>query len=73
MKIENYSPPSPPAFTFVFTFMIISLSLFGVAGVILSPVLIILIKALHTQGYLQRWIRKPINEYAEGTLPYTGD
>ncbi|OCT11922.1 sporulation integral membrane protein YtvI [Paenibacillus pectinilyticus] len=60
------------AFT-TLAFMIISLSLFGVAGVILSPVLIILIKALHTQGYLQRWIRKPENEYAEGTLPYTGD
>lgn len=50
------------AFT-TLAFMIVSLSLFGVAGVILSPVLIILLKALSDQGYLQRWIRKPIEEY----------
>ncbi|WP_317259119.1 sporulation integral membrane protein YtvI [Paenibacillus sp. J5C2022] len=43
--------------------MIISLSLFGIAGVILSPILVILIKSLYAQGYLQRWIRKPIDEY----------
>jgi sporulation integral membrane protein YtvI len=49
------------AFT-TLSFMIISLSLFGVAGVILSPVLIILLKALYDQGYLQRWIRKPEGE-----------
>ncbi|OPH54717.1 sporulation integral membrane protein YtvI [Paenibacillus ferrarius] len=59
------------AFT-TLAFMIVSLSLFGFAGVILSPVLIILIKALHTQGYLQRWIRKPEDEYVEGSLPYSG-
>ncbi|NQX68208.1 sporulation integral membrane protein YtvI [Paenibacillus alba] len=59
------------AFT-TLAFMIVSLSLFGFAGVILSPVLIILIKALHTQGYLQRWIRKPEDEYVEGNLPYNG-
>lgn len=46
------------AFTML-AFMIISLSIFGVAGLILSPVLIILIKALYDQGYLQQWIRKP--------------
>lgn len=46
------------AFTML-SFMIISLSLFGIAGLILSPVLIILIKALYDQGYLQKWIRKP--------------
>lgn len=50
------------AFTML-AFMIISLSLFGVAGMILSPVLVILIKALYDQGYLQKWIRKPIGEY----------
>lgn len=50
------------AFT-TLAFMIVSLSLFGVAGVILSPVLIILLKALYDQGYLQRWIRKPEEEY----------
>lgn len=50
------------AFTML-AFMIISLSLFGVAGVILSPILIILIKALYVQGYLKRWIRVPEEEY----------
>ncbi|WP_281885992.1 AI-2E family transporter [Paenibacillus sp. YYML68] len=50
------------AFTML-SFMIISLKLFGVAGLILSPVLIILIKALYEQGYLQKWIRMPAEEY----------
>ncbi|XEC93114.1 sporulation integral membrane protein YtvI [Paenibacillus tarimensis] len=50
------------AFTML-VFMIISLSLFGIAGVILSPILVILIKALYDQGYLKRWIRKPQDEY----------
>ncbi|OXM84174.1 sporulation integral membrane protein YtvI [Paenibacillus rigui] len=49
------------AFTML-SFMMISLSLFGVAGLILSPVLIITIKALYEQGYLQRWIRWPEGE-----------
>ncbi|WP_079908573.1 sporulation integral membrane protein YtvI [Paenibacillus sp. 32352] len=49
------------AFTML-SFMIISLSLFGVAGLLLSPVLIITIKALYEQGYLQRWIRWPEGE-----------
>jgi sporulation integral membrane protein YtvI len=50
------------AFTML-SFIIISLSLFGVAGLILSPILIILIKSLHDQGYLKRWIRMPAEEY----------
>lgn len=50
------------AFTML-SFMIISLSLFGVSGLILSPILIITLKALMEQGYLQRWIRKPEEEY----------
>ena len=50
------------AFT-VLSAMIVSLSLFGVAGVILSPILIILLKALYEQGYLKRWIRMPPEEY----------
>lgn len=50
------------AFTML-TFMIISLSLFGVAGVILSPVLVILLKSLYNQGYLHQWIRTPIDEF----------
>ena len=50
------------AFTML-AFMMISLSLFGVAGLLLSPILLILIKALLDQGYLEQWIRKPIGEY----------
>lgn len=46
------------AFTML-VFMIISLSLFGIAGLILSPVLIILLKSLYEQGYLKQWIRAP--------------
>ena len=45
------------------SFMIISLSLFGVAGLILSPILLILIKELFMQGYLKRWIRLPHEEF----------
>ncbi|OAB34087.1 AI-2E family transporter [Paenibacillus glacialis] len=45
------------------SFMIISLSLFGVAGLILSPILLILIKELLMQGYLKRWIRLPREEF----------
>ncbi|WP_017813473.1 AI-2E family transporter [Paenibacillus shenyangensis] len=43
--------------------MIISLSIFGVAGLVLSPVLIILLKELFQQGYLKRWIRLPKEEF----------
>jgi len=50
------------AFT-VMAFMIVSLSIFGVSGVILSPLLIILIKALYQQGYLQTWIHLPEDEF----------
>ncbi|OGX61784.1 MAG: AI-2E family transporter [Paenibacillus sp. RIFOXYA1_FULL_44_5] len=50
------------AFTML-SFMIISLSIFGVAGLILSPILIIMLKALYEQGYLQKWIRAPEEEY----------
>ncbi|WP_339064292.1 AI-2E family transporter [Tepidibacillus marianensis] len=52
------------AFTML-SFMVISLSLFGVAGVILSPVLLILIKALHEKGYLKKWVRIPEDEFEE--------
>jgi len=50
------------AFTML-SFMVISLSLFGVAGIILSPILLILIKALYDQGYLKQWIHLPEDEY----------
>jgi sporulation integral membrane protein YtvI len=53
------------AFTML-SFMIVSLSLFGVAGLIISPILIITIKELLNQGYLQRWIRLPEEEYEQG-------
>lgn len=52
------------AFT-VLAFMIISLSLFGVAGVILAPLLIILIKALYDNAYLKAWIHLPEDEFEE--------
>lgn len=55
------------AFTML-SFMIISLSLFGVAGLILSPILLILVKALFDQGYLQSWIRMPQEEFESNPL-----
>ncbi|GAB6929428.1 sporulation integral membrane protein YtvI [Paenibacillus sp. JCM 10914] len=45
------------------SFMMISLSIFGIAGLILAPILLILIKELLTQGYLQQWIRLPVDEF----------
>lgn len=50
------------AFTML-AFMVLSTSIFGVAGLILSPVLTVLIKALYDQGYLKRWIRLPEDEF----------
>lgn len=55
------------AFTML-AFMIISLSVFGIAGMIISPILVILIKALYEQGYFKQWIRRPIGEYDEEDL-----
>jgi predicted PurR-regulated permease PerM len=51
------------AFT-VLAAMIVSLSVFGVAGLLLAPVLILLLKALFAEGYMQRWIHIPKEEYA---------
>lgn len=45
------------------SFMILSTSAFGIAGLILSPILLILIKELLQQGYLQRWIFLPQGEF----------
>ncbi|WP_211747530.1 AI-2E family transporter [Paenibacillus sp. Marseille-Q4541] len=53
------------------SFMLISLSIFGIAGVILSPILLILIKELLQQGYLQRWIHLPEDEFQ--TSPFIVD
>lgn len=50
------------AFTML-AFMMISLSLFGVIGLILAPILMILIKALYDQGYFNQWIRYPKDEF----------
>ncbi|MHA6485072.1 sporulation integral membrane protein YtvI [Paenibacillus sp. strain BS8-2] len=55
------------AFTML-AFMIISLSLFGIAGVILSPILVILVKSLYDQGYFHRWIHTPVDEF-DGDSP----
>jgi len=59
------------AFTML-AFMIISLSLFGIAGVILSPILVILVKSLYDQGYFHRWIRTPVDEFDEPSLAADG-
>lgn len=56
------------AFTML-AFMVVSLSLFGVMGLILSPVLIILVKALYEQGYLRQWIRLPKEEFEDEPAP----
>ncbi|WP_379160305.1 AI-2E family transporter [Paenibacillus sp. sgz5001063] len=45
------------------SFVILSSSLFGFAGLILSPILLILLKELLQQGYLQRWIFLPQEEF----------
>ncbi len=50
------------AFTML-AFMMISLSMFGIAGVIMSPILVILLKSLYDQGYLHQWITPPIDEF----------
>jgi sporulation integral membrane protein YtvI len=50
------------AFTML-AFMMVSLSLFGVAGLILAPILMILLKALYDQGYFHKWIRYPHEEF----------
>ncbi|WP_054958097.1 AI-2E family transporter, partial [Paenibacillus dakarensis] len=53
------------------SFMIISISIFGMAGLILSPILLILLKELLQQGYLQKWIRLPKEEFE--VSPFTMD
>lgn len=61
-KISGNSIGVTSAFLML-SFMLISLSIFGIAGVILSPILLILIKELLQQGYLQRWIHLPEDEF----------
>ncbi|PCK69917.1 permease-like protein [Paenibacillus larvae subsp. larvae B-3650] len=47
----------------MFAFMIVSLSVFGVFGFIISPVLLITLKALYKEGYFHRLIRLPGKDY----------
>lgn len=54
------------------SFVLISTSLFGIAGLILAPILLILIKELLQQGYLQRWIRMPQEEFTVHPLSPSG-
>jgi sporulation integral membrane protein YtvI len=61
------------AFTML-AFMMISLSLFGVTGLILAPILMILLKALYDQGYFHTWIRFPPDEFTVSPLaPQTSE
>ena len=60
------------AFTML-SFAVVSASLFGVAGLVLSPVLLILLKALYDHGYLRKWIRFPKDEFDEPTPPAAPD
>lgn len=47
----------------MFAFMIVSLSVFGVFGFIISPFLLITLKALYKEGYFHRLIRLPGKDY----------
>lgn len=47
----------------MFAFMIVSLSVFGVLGFIISPVLLITLKAMYKEGYFHRLIRLPGKDY----------
>lgn len=55
------------AFTML-AFTMVSMSLFGVAGLILAPILMILLKALYDQGYFKQWIRLPREEFTLSPL-----
>ena len=48
--------------------MIISLSIFGIGGLLVTPILIMLCKALYEQGYLGRWVTFPKDEFEDGKL-----
>lgn len=61
-KITGQSIGVSSAFLML-SFMIISVSIFGIAGLILSPILMILLKELLLQGYLQQWITLPKEEF----------
>ncbi len=46
----------------MFSIMVISLSYFGVLGIIASPLTTIFLKSLYEQGYLTKWIHIPEDE-----------
>lgn len=54
------------------SFVILSTSAFGMAGLILSPILLILIKELIQQGYLQSWIYLPPEEFIVSPFAASG-
>ncbi|QUL56506.1 AI-2E family transporter [Paenibacillus tritici] len=54
------------------SFVILSSSLFGIAGLILSPILLILLKELIQQGYLQQWIYLPQEEFVVSPFAASG-
>ncbi len=47
------------------SFMLISLAIFGFAGLLLAPILLVTLKSLIDQGYLRKWVKMP-----EGELDY---
>ncbi|AIQ67836.1 AI-2E family transporter [Paenibacillus graminis] len=55
------------------SFVILSSSIFGFAGLILSPILLILLKELLQQGYLQRWIFLPKEEFIVSPFAASGE
>ncbi|KWX80044.1 AI-2E family transporter [Paenibacillus jilunlii] len=55
------------------SFVILSSSIFGFAGLILSPILLILLKELLQQGYLQRWIFLPKEEFIVSPFAAPGE
>ncbi|MNI18128.1 hypothetical protein D3C73_715250 [compost metagenome] len=55
------------------SFVILSSSIFGFAGLILSPILLILLKELLQQGYLQRWIFLPKKEFIVSPFAASGE
>lgn len=70
-KITGDSIGVSSAFLMLSSIIIFS-SLFGFAGLILSPILLILLKELLQQGYLQKWIRLPGEEFIVSPFAYDG-
>jgi sporulation integral membrane protein YtvI len=43
--------------------LVVATSMLGVIGIIASPIMIIVIKALYDDGYFRKWVRYPDGEY----------